>query len=110
MHPWLSNNGTAFVGSGGTAYKQAGETKLTSIKRTTDPGDDDLKSQEKAHAVQHGAALVVNAVDPDGVDHWENCHNLSNGCCKQTYRNMWPRGSRCIWAQKGKKLDTSEEN
>lgn len=43
--------------------------KLTSIKRTTDAGDDNLKSQEKAHAIQHGAVLVVNAVDPDGMDH-----------------------------------------
>ena len=45
--------------------------KLTSIKCTTDRGDDDLKSQEKDHAIQHGAVLVVNAMDPDGMDHLE---------------------------------------
>ena len=70
MHPWLSNNGTAFVMSDGTTCKRRGATELTSIKRTTNCGDDDLKSQERAHAKQHGAVLVVDAVDSDGMDHF----------------------------------------
>lgn len=53
IHPCPSNNGTAFVESGEDIYKAIRGIQLTSIERTADPGDDDLKSQEGAHSQQH---------------------------------------------------------
>src|SRR5712675_2553282 len=45
---------------------------LTSKECTTDRSSDDLKSKESTHAMQHWAVLVINAMNPDGVNHWED--------------------------------------
>jgi hypothetical protein len=46
------------------------DIKLTSIETAADCSDDDLESQESAHAIQHWAVLIVNAVYSDHMDHW----------------------------------------
>jgi len=43
---------------------------LTSIETTADRSDDDLESQESAHTIQHWAVFIVNAMNPDHMDHW----------------------------------------
>ncbi len=41
---------------------------LTSVEPAADGGNDDLESEQTAHAKEHGAFLLVNGVYPDNVD------------------------------------------
>jgi hypothetical protein len=46
-------------------------TTLTSVESAADRGDDDLKSQESAHAIQHRAIFIIDTMKSDGMDRYE---------------------------------------
>jgi hypothetical protein len=84
----------------------------TSIESTADRCDDDLESQESAHAIQHWAVFVVDTMNPDCMDRWEKLI-LAPGTVDQvgtTYSSKPPRGLQCRWVQRGKNVGTPEEN